>query len=192
LETVSYLFEMSNGLCANGVWLCTNGCPDSAPVTIILNDKGKEKVALDVLARINGGERVLAVDLAFVGDAWKDLRVPEYEQIIAGLGERPLGLVAAQLAEIARWGSNHTGSARVRVECRGPRSQTTALVTTALEPDLFSEVVVRDGIPSLTHLLDKPVPYSDAPELFCLDLLKYFDLDRLELMTDTRVIQESF
>ena len=44
---------------------------------------------------------------------------------------------------------------------------------------MFSEIVVRDGIPSLRYLFDKPVEYIEAPELFCLDLYKYFDLDRL-------------
>jgi hypothetical protein len=32
---------------------------------------------------------------------------------------------------------------------------------------------------SLSYLLDKPVPFRSAPELFCLDFYKYFDLDRL-------------
>jgi len=32
---------------------------------------------------------------------------------------------------------------------------------------------------SLRFLLDAPVPYRSAPDLFCLDLYKYFDIDRL-------------
>ena len=32
---------------------------------------------------------------------------------------------------------------------------------------------------SLNYLLDTPVPYRSAPDLFCLDLYKYFDIDRL-------------
>lgn len=187
LETVSYVFEMSDGLCANGVWLRTNGCPDSAPVTIILNDQGKQETATDVSMRINQGEQVLAVDLPFIGDAWKGIHADQYEQIICGLGERPLGMVAAQLAELARWSSSRTDAARVRVECHGLRTQTIALVAAALEPGLFSEIVVREGIPSLTYVLEKPVSFSEAPELFCLDLLKYFDLDRLGVMADIPV-----
>ena len=42
-----------------------------------------------------------------------------------------------------------------------------------LEPSLFSEVVVRRGMPSLRHLVDKPVKYADAPDLFCLDLYRF-------------------
>jgi hypothetical protein len=35
---------------------------------------------------------------------------------------------------------------------------------------------------SLAYLLNKPVPFRSAPELFCLDLYKYFDLDRLSAL----------
>ena len=47
---------------------------------------------------------------------------------------------------------------------------------------LFSEIVVRDGMHSLSYLLDAPVKFEQAPELFCLDLFKYFDIDSLEAM----------
>ena len=62
------------------------------------------------------------------------------------------------------------------------RSQAVALVAAALEPGLFSEVVVRDGLESWQYLLDKPMEFSAAPELFCLDLYKEFDIDRLAAM----------
>ena len=63
LESISYLLEMDNGLCANAVWMRALGNPDGAPLTFILNDKGKKAAAVDVLARISQGEQVLAVDL---------------------------------------------------------------------------------------------------------------------------------
>jgi hypothetical protein len=59
------------------------------------------------------------------------------------------------------------------------RNQVTGLIAAALEPNLFAKVVVHEGLPSLGFLLEKPVPFADAPELFCLDLYKKFDLDRL-------------
>jgi hypothetical protein len=34
-------------------------------------------------------------------------------------------------------------------------------------------------MPSLAYLLEKPVEFHQAPELFCFDLYKHFDLDRL-------------
>ena len=49
----------------------------------------------------------------------------------------------------------------------------------ALAPQAFAEVRVRNGIRSLRHLLDAPVAYEDAPDLFCLDLYRHFDIPRL-------------
>ena len=74
---------------------------------------------------------------------------------------------------------NGGGARQVRLESTGPRSQITALVAAALEPALFSGVHVREGMRSLAHLLDTPVSYTAAPDLFCLDLYKEFDVDSL-------------
>jgi dephospho-CoA kinase len=62
------------------------------------------------------------------------------------------------------------------------RSQVAGLVAAALEPDLFAKVIVHEGISSLGFLLEKPVAFHEAPELFCLDLYKKFDVDRLALI----------
>jgi len=67
----------------------------------------------------------------------------------------------------------------VRLEVTGIRNQVAALVASALEPNLFSTLLVHEGMPSLGYLLEAPVRFEEAPELFCLDLYKEFDLDRL-------------
>ena len=188
LDATSYLFEMNNGLCANGVLARTTAGPDDAPVTLILNDQGKKQSADEVAARVGQGEQVLALDLLFTGDAWQKVPVAGYAQMVNGLGERSLGLVAAQLIEVGNWMRNRSNATRLRLETTGLRSQVAALAAAALQPDLFSEIVVNKGAHSLHYILDKPVEYSQAPEIFCLDLLKYFDLDRLAVLAEgTRV-----
>jgi len=69
------------------------------------------------------------------------------------------------------------------------RNQVVSLLAAALEPALFSEVVIREGIPSLRHLVDKPVKFEDAPDLFCLDLYKSTDLDRLIALAAPAVVK---
>jgi dienelactone hydrolase len=182
LESKSYLFTMNNGLSANAVWFKAIDVPDQTRATLVLNDKGKEAAGVEVSERVNRGEQVLAVDLLFTGDAWRETDPAGFEQILHGLGDRGLGLETAQLIEITQWLKNHSGSAKVRLESRGFRNQVAALIASALEPNLFSEIVIHDGMASLNHLLDKPIKYQDAPDLFCLDLYKEFDLDRLEIM----------
>jgi dienelactone hydrolase len=182
VETKSYLFELNNGMSANAVWMRGIDRPDGAPVTLILNDQGKKASAATVSERVNRGEQVLAVDLMFTGDAWHEVPVHSYAQILHGLGDRPLGMRAAQLIGIAQWISSRAGVARVRLESIGMRSQVTSCIASALVPQAFSEVVAREGIDSLSYLLEKPVEFAQAAELFCLDLFRYFDLDRLQIL----------
>ncbi len=184
LETRSFDFQFRNDLPAAGVLARAIGAADSAPVTIVMNDKGRKSAAEAASDRVNRGEQVLVLDLLFRGDASpQNPEIPEYTQMLAAMGDRPLGMQAAQLTGIARWLRERAGVQRVRIETAGPRTQVTALVAAALEPDLFSDLETRDGIQSLGKLLDEPVVYTAAPELFCLDLYKEFDIDRLTALT---------
>jgi hypothetical protein len=184
---------MDNGLSAAGVWLKGTAPSPAAKATIVLHDRGKKAAQDAVSDRVNREEQVLAVDLLFIGDL-----VPQpkpgnhgYSQLMVAMGDRPLGLVSAQLIAIAHWLQKTSGNRTIRLETTGMRSQVAALVAAALEPELFSEVTVREGIPSLRYLLDKPVEYQAAPELFCPDLYRDFDLDRLaELSAPTRLVQK--
>jgi hypothetical protein len=193
---------MNNGLSATGVWLRAIESLDDAPLTIVLNDRGKKASGVEVSDRGNRGEQVLALDLMFTGDDWKQITQGPfygpigpylYAQILHGLGDRPLGMEAAQLIAIAHWFQKQGRPQRPRLEISGMRNQVSALVASALEPDLFSILVVHEGIPSLGYVLEAPVTFQEAPELFCLDLYKQFDLDRLTaLAAPAKVTVEKF
>jgi dienelactone hydrolase len=183
VQTMSYVFQMSNGLTASGVWLRSIlQSSDSAPVTIVLDDNGREAAAEAVSDRVNRGEQVLAMDLMFTGASWKDIQTYQFAQLVDGLGDRPLGIQAAQLSRITRWARERARVSSVRLEPGGMRSQVVSLVVAALDPSLFSALVVRNGMHSLSYVLKLPVHFEQAPELFCLDLYKNFDLDRLEAL----------
>jgi hypothetical protein len=89
---------------------------------------------------------------------------------------------AAQLSMISRWAKERAGVSSVRLEARGIRTQVITLVAAALDPRLFSAIVVRNGMHSLSYVLELPVRFEQAPELFCLDLYKDFDIDHLEAL----------
>ncbi len=182
VETLSRLFEMNNDLYVAGTFLKAIRTPANAAATIVIHDKGRREGAAVVSDRINRGEQVLAADLLFTGDAWAKSEPYVYAQIIEAQGDRCLGLRAAQLIALTRWVQGLSGVKKIRLEATGMRSQVAALVASALEPDLYSDVCIHEGVPSLGYLLEKPVQYSEAPELFCLDLFKEFDLDRLALI----------
>lgn len=188
IETKSHLFAMADGLTTNAIWLRPIGATDAAPATIVIDDKGKSASSEPVTNRLTRGEQVVAADLPFHGDAWKDDSTWLFEQMINTTGARPLGIEAAHLIELARW-LKQQGAPSVRLESTGMRSQVVSLVATALEPNLFSEVVVRNGMNSLRYLVDKPVKFHEAADLFCLDLYKSTDLDRLAALSKPTVVK---
>ena len=185
LETISYRFELDNGLSASALWLKAISVREGAPVTIILNDSGRKAAAQEVSSRVNRGEETLALDLLFTGDMSVVKRPGNvgFTQCLSAMGDRPLGMEAAQLIAIAEWMRSLSPGRTIRLESTGMRSEMAALTAAALKPGLFSEAVVSGGIGSLRRLLDQPVEYQQAPELFCLDLLRSFDVPTLARMS---------
>jgi hypothetical protein len=170
-----------------------------APLTIVLNDGGKAAAAKqiwdggpEVAGRMERGEQVLVLDLLFTGDEAPE--GPElFTEMLAATGERPLGIEAAQLVEVARWAQAQWSPGAIRLESTGIRSQVVSLVAAAVEPQLFSEVAGHGGMRSLGYLLEKPVPYEAAPDLFCLDLYKDFDIGQLEVLANpAHVIEDHY
>ena len=178
VETRSYRFDFANGLSATGVWARSLTAPDNAPAIILLHDAGRPALLNAAFERINRGERVLVANLLFTGDMIsKPVSPMGFSQLIATMGERPLGLQTAQLIALAQWMGG-----RVRIEATGMRNTTVALAAAALSPSLFTQVETHEGLNSFQDLLDKPVEYRQAPELFCLDLYRYFDIADLRAL----------
>lgn len=202
VESISFRWEMSNDLPATGVWARQVQTPAHAPLTIILNDGGKKAAAKETWGRVpevgdrmERGEMVLVSDLLFLGDNTPEGREnpSSFTQMLAAVGERPLGMQAAQLVALAHWAESKWSPSTIRVETTGIRTQMIALTATALEPHLFSEVESYGGMRSLGYLLAKPVKYDDAPDLFCLDLYKDFDIDQIAALANpTRVIAQHY
>lgn len=181
LQSLNYRFDFSNSLSATGIWVAGNHVSAGAPMTIVLNDKGFKFSAQNVADRVNFGEQVLALDPLFFAATNPDETDPAYwEMLVASSGERPLGIETAQLIAVAK--SFLSGQSKIRLETVGIRSQTVALAAAAMEPELFSEIYSDNAMSSFSYLLDTPVPYRTAPDLFCLDLYKYFDVDRLAVL----------
>jgi dienelactone hydrolase len=189
VETRAHLFAMTDGLITDAVWLKPIDSAANLPATIVLDDNGRGATAEPVTDRVDRGEQVLAANLPFYGQPWKDDSTWLLEQMINTTGARPLGIEVAHLIELANW-LKRTGAPRVRLESGGRRTQVVALIAAALEPSLFSEVVVRKGMPSLRYLVDKPVPFQDAADLFCLDLYKITDFDRLTTLAAPAAVKE--
>ena len=200
LENHAFRFEFSNGLSATGVLFRSLTAPENAPVTLLISDAGLASTGDEVGNDVDRGQRVLVFDPMFFGEnvpgSADHPGISNSAQLLNSIGERPLGLEAAQTAAVVHWlaqGLDH-GSATpkstggvasetvtpVRIATTGPRSETVALVAAAINPNLFSELEARNAISSLRDVFDHPQVYRSAPELLCLDLYRDFDFDVLK------------
>ncbi|HTF65050.1 MAG TPA: hypothetical protein VK638_20430, partial [Edaphobacter sp.] len=124
-------------------------------------------------------------------------------QMLNTIGERALGLEAAQIAAVAHWlqsgkidGTSTSGSVttatllpeKIHLMTHGPRSETAALVATALQPQYFASLGVENGMKSLADVFTKDLGYSQVPELLCLDLYRSFDLDGIRALAPSITI----
>jgi dienelactone hydrolase len=201
IESHSYRFEFSNGLSATGVLFRSVVTPENAPTTVLISDLGMKSVVDDVANDISRGQRVLVLDPLFFGENVPGTNSHPTEslaQMLAGIGERPLGLEAAQVAAVIRWlgeNWNHgsptprskdsnipSAAPAVQMITTGPRSETVALVAAALEPVLFASLESRTAITSFADIFEHPQAYNEAPEMFCLDLYHDFDINMLSAM----------
>lgn len=198
LESHEYRFEFSNGLSATGVLFASALRPANGGLTMIIPDAGRKTVMDEIGNDVDRGQMVLVFEPLFFGEnvpgTAEHPDMTQYAQLLSAVGERPLGLEAAQLAAVTRWlqagrfdGSSTQGAELaaptapqpVHVVTIGPRAETVAVVAAALTPELFSAIDVRKGMASLAEVYAKPLNYGDDPDLMCLDLYKDFDFNTL-------------
>jgi dienelactone hydrolase len=206
VEAHAYRFDFDNGLSATGVLFRSVGAADTELPLILIRDEGMEASADQIMSLVSNGKSVLALEPLFFGQnipGTGDLGVSSYSQMLNGLGERALGLEAAQLVGVAKWlntGLQHgsptpgstlaatAGQRQVAVITSGPRSESVALTAAALEPQVFNSLDARHAISTLAYVLDHPLKHGEVPELMCLDLFRYFDFDTLtSLAAPTKV-----
>ena len=91
---------------------------------ILLTDHGRQSSAVEVSALLEEDKRVIAVDLLGFGEANPGSDPDDNDDVIplliAIVGERPLGIQAAQLNGIAKWASGPAG--RSKTNSNGGRS----------------------------------------------------------------------
>jgi hypothetical protein len=170
-------------LSATGIRFKQDSTPDSEPVAIVLDDKGYKAAGQQVFDSLSSGHEVLALDLLFNGASKPELPdSSDWVLLVDSSGDRALGLEAAQLLSVIHWLRSTRGTAEITVKTNGIRNQVIALVAAAMEPDALSGLDTEGGMRSFAYLLDKPVPLRSAPDLFCLDLYKDFDIDALSAL----------
>lgn len=199
VQSISFRFGLSNGLSATGVWIKSQWTPDGAPMTVVINDGGREGADQEkwdnypeVAYAVERGDQVLVLSLLFTGDDTPGGgNAARFAYMMNAVGTPPLGLEAAQLIGITHWARQHWHPSRLALESSGYRMQVVSLVAGALEPQLFGSIAIHRGMRSLGYILDSAVSSGRVPDMFCRDLYKDFDLDTLKAMAEPATVSES-
>jgi dienelactone hydrolase len=149
-------------------------------VAIVVSDEGRAGAA-DLKRKLaDEGQRVIALDVLFVGECIASHGKPGFfGQLIGTVGRRPLGIQASQLAAAARLAARKYGVGAVTLVGAGRTSSVVALTAAALEPAAVDRLVTVDLPVSLELLIEENESYNDHPSLFCFGLLEQFDIPEM-------------
>ncbi|MBN9519660.1 hypothetical protein J0H58_14255 [bacterium] len=143
---------------------------------VVLCDKGRAAAAPQVDALVRDGYRAVATDLFGLGECKPPSHDWLWGLMLATVGERPLGVMAAQLDAVVRSQAAVSPDRRgVKLVAVGPRACTVALVTAALNPTAVAALELHDPPASFREVIEQNLPVSAAPERFTFGLLERFD-----------------
>ncbi len=199
VKSISFRFSLSNGLSATGVWIKSEWTPDGAPMTVVIDDNGREGADKEVWDSypevgyaVERGDQVMVLSILFTGDANPTHGdAGRFGYMLNAIGDPPLGLEAAQLIGITRWAQQQWRPSQITLESSGYRMQVVSLVAGALEPQLFKSITIHEGMHSLSYILDQAVSSDRVPDMFCRDFYKDFDLNMLKAMAEPAAVKEA-
>lgn len=167
-----------------GEWTvpCTEIAPAEAKgTTILFGDDGRAKLAAKAEALVKAGQRVLTIDPLYFGEAQIATHPFLYALLIGAVGERPLGIQAAQVAAVARW-ARTTFNRPVSAHAEGPRASLFALCAAGLEPAAIASVETAGAYDSLEETIRRNLGADKVPEMLCFGLLAEFDMPELRAL----------
>ena len=146
---------------------------------ILIGDGGRSTTAEYAAGLLKQGKRVLAVDPFYFGESKISQRDFLYGLLVSTVGERPLGIQAAQLAAVAEW-ILKDDSRPVEIHAIGKRTGLIALATAAVHPGLVARLELTGGFSSLKQIIEQNMAVNQAPELFCFGLLEVTDIPEMK------------
>lgn len=189
LEIKHVKLQVSPSWIVPAVELSTTG-PEPKQTAILVADAGRAELAGRVDALLKDGARVLAVDPLLWGESRAKAQDPEFlfALFVAAVGERPLGIQAAQLIAIARAERAKSPARHVVLEAHGPRASAAALVAAALEPSAIDELRLHQSLASFKQLIEHNKTVETLPELFAFGLLVDFDVAKIAALVAPRPV----
>jgi len=165
------------------------GVSQNKGVVILLADAGRASLADSVSAAVASGKRVFAVDPFYFGESKIPSRDFLFALLVSAVGERPLGIQAAQVSSIADWISKRHPGEATTIAAFGPRTSVIALAAAALSEKTIAGVEVNDSLGSLQEVIERELDVQKSPELMCFGLLQDFDLLQIAALVAPRPVK---
>lgn len=153
--------------------------PRAQGTTIILADAGRKSLMSEVDSLLKRQQRVIAIDPFYFGES--ALGGPDflYSILVSAVGDRPLGIQAAQIASIAAWQHKLRPDQPITLQSHGPRTSLIALCAAVVEGSTLTDVRLYGSFGSLKEIIEQKKGANETPELFCFGLLEQFDIKHL-------------
>ena len=171
----------------NDEWALSVLCLEKGEPTgtvVLIADEGIANATETVSALLAAGSRVIAFDPLFLPTSpspW------QRTQMVATVGERPLGIQAAQVWAVTAWAGERYPEGLVTVRADGPTAGVVGACAAGLAPGAFAKLELAGALRSLKDLIRDRTKYAANPTLFCFGLLERFDTpDLLVLGEPTR------
>lgn len=145
---------------------------------LLLSDGGRQSSAGRIAPFLEADNHVWVADVFGSGES----KTPAgMQMVLAGVGERPLGVLVGQILALVRWVGKRK---KLRVVAHGQTMTFGVVCAAALYPKLFAQLQLNGMMDSLRRLIDCQIPYADSVPLFCYDLLRVIDIPELLAMTE--------
>jgi cephalosporin-C deacetylase-like acetyl esterase len=161
-----------------------------APVAVIVADEGKSSCAELAAQLWASGHRVVALDIFPAGELARHEPSTRYfyTEMAATVGERTLGIQAAQLRAVMEWASR--GAPSCALYATGRAMSVAAVIATALDVEGRVSTLVTCDLPaSLKLLFEQDAGYEEQAPLYCFGLLEQFDIRELPAMCAGRHVE---
>jgi len=155
---------------------------DVTGTTLLFSEAGRASLAGEASRLLAAGRRVVAFDPFYYGESRISSKDFLFALLAASVGERPLGIQAAQVAAVARW------AGPADVVAVGPRASLVALCAAALEERAIARLELHQAYGSLAEVVERNLGVNQAPELFCFGLLEAFDVRQLVALAAPRPV----
>jgi hypothetical protein len=156
---------------------------------LLVGDAGRSGLAAEAQRLAEAGQRVVAIDPFYLGESKIKSHDFLFALLVSSVGDRPLGIQAAQLAAAGRWVQAQYSVAAPSIVAHGEKVSLAALCAAAIDADAAAGVELHGSLASLHEVLEADRMVDQAPELFCFGLLEQFDVVHLVALAAPRPVR---